>query len=437
MANQGYQGGGAQAQTVGTQNATAGQFDVDAFRPFADAVYSEQTRQLDPQFQAQEASFRQRMVNQGIQEGTQAFDTAYANFERSRNDAYGSARNQALAQALGAQNQFFGQNLQNSQMGLQASMANASNGLQAAGMNQADRQFGANLGQQGSLANAQMALQAMGMGQQDRQFGANLGMQGQQANASNFLQSMGLGQADRQFGANLGLQGQQMGLQAALANAGFNLQGQQMGQQDRQFGSQMGLQYDQMANAFNQTNSQFGANQQLQYDQMGQQDRQFGSQQNYQQSQADMQMLMQLLGYGSQMDQYNNGLLGVDQQRAGSLFGLIPGLAPTQLDVQGTINTGANMNNANAANAQSAQNAQMQALGSMASGAMMMSDMRVKTDISRVGTLDNGLGVYAYRFKHGGPMQIGVMAQEVAEVNPGAVEEIGGILHVNYTEAVQ
>ena len=255
----------------------------------------------------------------------------------------------------------------------------------------------------------------MGMGQQDRQFGANLGFQGQAQNASNFLQSMGLGQADRQFGANLGLQGQQMGLQAALANAGFNMQGQQMGQQDRQFGSTMGLQYDQM----------------------GQQDRQFGAQQNYQQSQADMQMLMQLLGYGNQMDQYNNQLLRTDQQGAGALFGLIPGLTPTQLDVQGTIDTGANMNNANAANAQSAQNAMMQAAASMAGGAMKASDIRVKTDISRVGTLDNGLPVYAYRYKSGGPMELGVMAQEVAEVNPGAVAEIGGILHVNYAEAVK
>lgn len=154
VASPNYQSGNTQAGQVGAQNASAGQFDVSAFRPFADAVYSEATRQLDPQFQSQEAAFRQRMVNQGIQEGTGAFDTAYANFERSRNDAYGSARNQALAQALGAQNQFFGQNLANSQMGLQASMANASNGLQAAGLNQADRQFGANLGMQGNLANA-------------------------------------------------------------------------------------------------------------------------------------------------------------------------------------------------------------------------------------------------------------------------------------------
>ena len=154
VATPAYQGGNTQAQGVQSQNATAGQFDVNAFRPFADAVYNEQARLLDPQMQSQEAQFRQRMVNQGIQEGTPAFDAAYANFERSRNDAYSSARNQSLAQALGAQNQFFGQNLANSQMGLQASMANASNGLQAAGLNQADRQFGANLAQQGGLANA-------------------------------------------------------------------------------------------------------------------------------------------------------------------------------------------------------------------------------------------------------------------------------------------
>jgi len=92
-----YQAGNTQAPSVGAQNASAGQFDVSAFRPFADAVYSEATRQLDPQFAAQEAAFRQRMVNQGIQEGTPGFDAAYANFERSRNDAYSTARNQALA----------------------------------------------------------------------------------------------------------------------------------------------------------------------------------------------------------------------------------------------------------------------------------------------------------------------------------------------------
>lgn len=91
-----YQAGNTSAQGVGAPHASAGQFDVNAFRPFADAVYSEASRQLDPQFQAREAQFRQQMVNQGIQEGTSAWDAAFANFDRSRNDAYSQARNQAL-----------------------------------------------------------------------------------------------------------------------------------------------------------------------------------------------------------------------------------------------------------------------------------------------------------------------------------------------------
>jgi hypothetical protein len=60
-------------------------------------VFSEATRQLDPMMQQREADFRQRMVNQGLAEGTEAYDKAFANFSRERNDAYSSARNQSLA----------------------------------------------------------------------------------------------------------------------------------------------------------------------------------------------------------------------------------------------------------------------------------------------------------------------------------------------------
>lgn len=66
------------------------------------------------------------------------------------------------------------------------------------------------------------------------------------------------------------------------------------------------------------------------------------------------------------------------------------------------------------------------------------SDARLKTDIRRVGTLDNGLGVYSYRFKEGGPYQIGVMAQEVAEVMPEAViVDDSGYLKVRYDLATE
>ncbi len=67
---------------------------------------------------------------------------------------------------------------------------------------------------------------------------------------------------------------------------------------------------------------------------------------------------------------------------------------------------------------------------------IMASDRRVKTDIERVGTLDNGLPVYLYRYKTGGPPHIGVMAQDVQEKNPDAVHDINGVLHVDYRKAV-
>ncbi len=75
-------------------------------------------------------------------------------------------------------------------------------------------------------------------------------------------------------------------------------------------------------------------------------------------------------------------------------------------------------------------------LGSAGIKAGMFSDRRVKTDISRVGTLDNGLPVYAYRYVWGGPMQIGVMAQDVEQIHPEAVGEIGGVKTVDYELAV-
>jgi hypothetical protein len=66
-------------------------------------------------------------------------------------------------------------------------------------------------------------------------------------------------------------------------------------------------------------------------------------------------------------------------------------------------------------------------------GNLMPSDQRLKTDIRRVGTLDNGVPVYSYRYKAGGPPQIGVMAHELATVRPDLVAANDqGFLAVNY-----
>ena len=48
------------------------------------------------------------------------------------------------------------------------------------------------------------------------------------------------------------------------------------------------------------------------------------------------------------------------------------------------------------------------------------SDRRLKTDIQTIGVLSDGLKVYSYRYKSGGPVHIGVMADEVAVLRPQA-----------------
>lgn len=66
------------------------------------------------------------------------------------------------------------------------------------------------------------------------------------------------------------------------------------------------------------------------------------------------------------------------------------------------------------------------------------SDRRLKTDIKRVGTLDNGLSVYSYRYLDSDMPQIGLMADEVEKVHPEAVA-VGsdGFKRVRYDIAVE
>lgn len=116
-----------------------------------------------------------------------------------------------------------------------------------------------------------------------------------------------------------------------------------------------------------------------------------------------------------------------------------------QTQVAGTDYQGAVYNSYNAqmqAHQQkvASQNAMMGGLFGLAGtlgGSWLRSDRRLKTDIIRVGRLDNGLGVYSYRYKDGGPIQIGVMADEVRRVRPEAVSVMpDGFDAVNYSMAV-
>lgn len=65
------------------------------------------------------------------------------------------------------------------------------------------------------------------------------------------------------------------------------------------------------------------------------------------------------------------------------------------------------------------------------------SDERLKADIKRVGTLDNGIPIYRYRMADG-KFHVGVLAQEVRQVMPEAVVmDESGYLKVRYDLATE
>jgi hypothetical protein len=73
------------------------------------------------------------------------------------------------------------------------------------------------------------------------------------------------------------------------------------------------------------------------------------------------------------------------------------------------------------------------AVGAGVGGLMgLFSDRRLKQNIKRVGIMDNGLPLYSYRYVWGGPIHIGVMADEVKKIKPHAVFNVDGFDAVDY-----
>ncbi len=74
-------------------------------------------------------------------------------------------------------------------------------------------------------------------------------------------------------------------------------------------------------------------------------------------------------------------------------------------------------------------------MGYTATGSLKFSfsDIRLKRDIIELTRLDNGIGLYRYRYSWSDQLYVGVMAQEVAEIAPGAVvRDADGYLRVDY-----
>lgn len=77
-------------------------------------------------------------------------------------------------------------------------------------------------------------------------------------------------------------------------------------------------------------------------------------------------------------------------------------------------------------------------LGGVTSGIgllSLLSDERTKEDIEPIGMLNDGQTVVRFRYKGDAPMRIGLLAQDVAEFEPDAVANLGGVLVVDHAKA--
>jgi hypothetical protein len=77
-------------------------------------------------------------------------------------------------------------------------------------------------------------------------------------------------------------------------------------------------------------------------------------------------------------------------------------------------------------------------MGGLGAAALFFSDIRLKDDVERVGTLNDGIPIYRYRYKGRPETQIGVMAQDVEQTRPDAVlEHPSGFKMVDYRKATE
>ena len=245
---------------------------------------------------------------------------------------------------------------------------------------------------------------------------------------------------------NLAARQQLMGEQGQMFGETLGVRQQLMGEQGQMFGETYGVRQQTAAEQQQEFQRAAAIRQQL----LGEQAQLFG------QSAAARGQLIgergQLFGQELAARQALLGeRVGEQERRYQQLFGLVgTGQASAAQQAANLQNAAANIGelyaqqaNARAAGLMAQANLQAQAgqglmnmfgsIGGAAAGnPAIMSDRRVKEDIKQVGTLDNGLPVYTFRYKGGSVTHMGVMAQDVEQVNPDAVVEIDGIKHVYY-----
>lgn len=450
--NQGPQTGqyGLASGALNTSNVAA--MPVNAGMTGQQAIMN----RLAPQLERADASTRQRLINQGLVPGGEAYENAMISQNQQKNDLLSQAALQGIGLDTAANAQGFGQALQAGQYGNQAVAQNFNQAQAAQAAQNAAQQQG--YAQQFGLAGLQNQAVSQNFGQgvtaqqlQNAGIGQNFA-QGQAANAAgnqavgqNFGQGLAAQQAQNAASQQLynqymgvqGLQNQAVGQnqQAALAQYQAQLAGQQQGfgqnVTQRQLGNQAISQNQQAA--LQQQQAALAAQNQ-QYNQLLQ-NAQFGNI-------AQQQSLAQQLALRNQPLNEIAGLMSGSQIQMpqfqgyqGSNVAPAPIFAGAQAAGQAaTQNYGIQQAaaNANTSGLFGLAGAGLGAYGMMNAAPMLAaSDRRLKSYIVRVGTHKTGIGVYEYNIF--GNRQRGVMADEVEAIMPEAVIlHPSGFKMVNY-----
>ncbi|MEY9782269.1 tail fiber domain-containing protein [Sinorhizobium fredii] len=327
---------------------------------------------LNPQLDRDRAALETRLVNQGLQPGSEAYNRAIDEANRSSTDA----RLGAILNAGQEQSRLAG-------------LANQSATFQNSAQQQAyNQQLGS-----GQFANAAQAQQygqnannmQMGNAAQAQQFSQNQAQQ--QANNAAQQQKFSQGLAGAQFGNDAKQQMYQnqntsTAANNALADQGFNAQQSKFNLQNQQRAQYLNEQYAQRNQPINEIIGLMS-----------------GAQVNSPSFVPTQSNPMPTVDYAGLVQQDYANKMGAYNQQQGNMQSMFGGM----------LGFG----------------------GQLAS----LSDKRAKKDIKKVGELKgHGLYEYSYRGKHNdGKRHIGVMAQEVEKKRPDAVSRRpDGLRQVNY-----
>jgi hypothetical protein len=405
-------------------------------------------QRLAPQMQRQREGLRTQLVNQGFRPGTEAYNRAMEQQGQQENDMFTQAAMQGIGLDMSANQQGFGQAATAAGLYNQGLGQDFGQGLAA--LQVSNQAIGQNFGQ--GLSSQQLKNAAVFQNFNQGLEAQKLRNQAIDQNMRNALmaQNSQNDAINQNFGR--GVTSQQLTNQAIGQNFGQGATAQQM--QNAAIGQNFG----QGATAQQMQNDAVNAN--LANAMSAQGMNNAAMQQNYGQAAniAGLYNSAAAQQYNQNMQGAQFGNMASDQALARALqlrsqplneITALMGASQIQ-NPQFQGYTGANVNAApvyQAAGDQAkygmdvygqqmaARNANMAALGSVAGAGMGMfsftSDMRLKSNIERVGTHANGVGVYEYDID--GHRERGVMAQEVLHVKPEAVTmRDDGFYMVNY-----